>query len=252
MGVKMIKGILFDKDGTLIDFFSIWPTATRNVLDIFCVENGIKEEKLVKSKIYEKIGMTDDEILENAKVTFASYTQVSSDICEILKQCGYNFSIEKVKETLKTLFKKEISNIEHLYKTFTDNEKMLQVLKEKYNLKIGLATADDENAAKECLQKLNVLKYFDYVGGDDNVKKSKPHKDILVEFCKTNDLREEEVIVVGDTKNDMAFAKNNNAKFIAVLSGVGKEEDFLGTADYIINSVDDILNLFKNIELEKI
>ena len=40
----MIKGILFDKDGTLIDFFSLWLGAAKAVVIQFLKENELSEE----------------------------------------------------------------------------------------------------------------------------------------------------------------------------------------------------------------
>ena len=37
----MIKGILFDKDGTLIDFFSLWLGAAKAVVIQFLKENEL-------------------------------------------------------------------------------------------------------------------------------------------------------------------------------------------------------------------
>ena len=37
----MIKGILFDKDGTLVDFFSLWLQAATAVVPVFLRKNGI-------------------------------------------------------------------------------------------------------------------------------------------------------------------------------------------------------------------
>ena len=42
----MIKGILFDKDGTLIDFFSIWPEIGKRVIPAFLTLNGIEDKKI--------------------------------------------------------------------------------------------------------------------------------------------------------------------------------------------------------------
>lgn len=46
----MIKGILFDKDGTLIDFFSLWLGAAKAVVIQFLKENELSEE--VKERVF--------------------------------------------------------------------------------------------------------------------------------------------------------------------------------------------------------
>ena len=38
-----IKGILFDKDGTLIDFFSLWLAAAERAIPEFLAEQGLPQ-----------------------------------------------------------------------------------------------------------------------------------------------------------------------------------------------------------------
>ena len=44
-----IKGILFDKDGTLIDFFSLWLYAARRVIPEFIRGNDLEEKQNTQS-----------------------------------------------------------------------------------------------------------------------------------------------------------------------------------------------------------
>lgn len=56
----MIKGILFDKDGTLIDFFSLWLGAAKAVVIQFLKENELSEE--VKERVFYAMGIENGEI----------------------------------------------------------------------------------------------------------------------------------------------------------------------------------------------
>ena len=95
-------------------------------------------------------------------------------------------------------------------------------------------------SAKSCLKKLGTYQEFDYVGADDGVKRPKPEADMFLEFQHKFNLKPEEIAVVGDTYNDVVFARNNGGIAIGVLSGVSSEEDFRGEADYILDSVKDL------------
>ena len=55
-----IKGILFDKDGTLIDFFSLWLYAARRVIPEFIRGNNLEEKQNtteLENVLYESIGI---------------------------------------------------------------------------------------------------------------------------------------------------------------------------------------------------
>ena len=118
---------------------------------------------------------------------------------------------------------------------------------EESQLEIGLATADTVPSAKNCLKRLEVLEKFDYVGADDGVLRPKPEADMFLEFQKKFGLKPQEIAVVGDTYNDIRFARENGGVAIGVLSGVSQEADFCGEADYILNSVGELPQLLEQI-----
>lgn len=62
---------------------------------------------------------------------------------------------------------------------------------------------------KNCLKRLEVLEKFDYVGADDGVLRPKPEADMFLEFQKKFGLKPQEIAVVGDTYNDIRFAREN-------------------------------------------
>ena len=69
------------------------------------------------------------------------------------------------------------------------------------------------------------------------------------EFRKISGLDKDEIIIVGDTLCDMKFSKNCGCKSIGVLSGVSSEKDLKEKADYIIDSVADLIPALRDISL---
>jgi len=58
----------------------------------------------------------------------------------------------------------------------------------------------------------------------------------------------ENILVVGDTINDMNFAHNGGAIAVGVLSGVSSREQLAPAADYILDSVADVPALIRQLE----
>lgn len=84
---------------------------------------------------------------------------------------------------------------------------------------------------------LEVEQYFDYIGADDGRLRPKSEPDMLVEFAGIMGIPTSQVAVVGDTYNDILFARKCNSIAVGVLSGVSRYEDFCGEADYILESI---------------
>ena len=241
--MTVIRGILFDKDGTLLDFNSMWiPIAiglTREVIK----ELEISSIKDINSKLLNSIGVTHGIInpsgvlsvgtVEDIKVCFAS---------TLVKEKVSSNKIEHLEILVADNMKRLIKENAYLIKPIGDLPKLFDRLKKK-NIILGLATSDTFESAKFCLKQLGVFDYFSFIGGDDGILKSKPHPDLLNEFCFICGLEPEEIAVVGDTPVDLELARNGRAGMaIAVLSGTNKEADFPKKADIIIPSVECLVD----------
>ncbi len=236
-GKKRIRGILFDKDGTLIDFNSIWIPLAFNLTDKLC--NQYKLVNKDKAALLERIGIqSDGNILQNS--IYASGTE--EDIAEAfyiyikeLETCPTEFDsvLKYVRYEIKTYMKSHESQIQSVQ----DAGRTLAALR-KMGLTLGVSTSDNEENTRVCLKATGLLKYFQYIGCPDDSRNPKPSGDILMDFGAKFSINPEEIAVVGDTATDIAFAKQNHAGLaIGVLSGAGYKEDFNEAADYILPSI---------------
>lgn len=57
--------------------------------------------------------------------------------------------------------------------------------------------------------------------------------------------------MVGDNPNDMRFGRNGGAVAIGVKSGTGTEDMLREQADYLLDSVDDLVDLIDQINTEE-
>lgn len=242
-----IKGILFDKDGTLIDFYSVWLKAAKEVIVRFIDINLIEDVYGNLDKyILDKIGVKDDKVDAQGALGYKSYYEIAECIHSALKEINIIIETETVYRQIVELFEisTEIENTD--IKPLCDIKELIKELKRE-NIYVGLATADTIISAEKCLEKLDILDEFDFIGGDNGVLKPKPESDMFNLFAEMFNLEPEEIAVVGDTYCDITFAKNSGGIAIGVLSGVSKEEDFRGNADYIIQSVKELGVLLKSI-----
>ena len=174
----MIRGILFDKDGTLVDFFSLWLQAALAVTPAFLEENHIQPDKDMTDYVLRAMGVEDGKVDPRGALAYKSYQEIAADICQALEKKGITLDPARVQEQLERLFDENVTGKNLSYTQVTDIKKMLRALKER-GICVGLATADTMRSAKSCLKKLGTYQEFDYVGADDGVKRPKPEADMF-------------------------------------------------------------------------
>ncbi|WP_310603941.1 HAD family hydrolase [Anaerosporobacter sp.] len=241
-----IKGVLFDKDGTLIDFFSLWLKAATEVIPKLMKELSIDSMPEMKEYLLNTIGVRDGAVDPNGGLSYKSYGEIAEDIKEALAEKDVYVDVSRTHKLLVKLFEEFATGENVQFQTFTPMKEMLTSLKRE-GIYVGLATADTLHSARVCLEKLDILEMFDFVGGDDGIMQPKPHPEMFDLFTQRYKLQPEEVAIVGDTPNDMLFAKQCGAIAIGVLSGVSNKEDLMENGDYIISSVDELLSLLHTI-----
>lgn len=104
--------------------------------------------------------------------------------------------------------------------------------------KVMLCTSKPEEFAKKILEGLNLLKYFDFVGGAtfDGTRNQKVE---VIEYvlAENNIVDRSQVVMVGDRKYDIVGAKQAGLDSVGVLYGFGDREEFQAAgADYIVET----------------
>ena len=83
-------------------------------------------------------------------------------------------------------------------------------------VRLGLVTASTRRVVEPNLVRLNLAGVFDAIRYADDVERSKPHPDALIEALEELGLRAERTVYVGDTLVDLAMARAAGAPFVAV------------------------------------
>lgn len=90
-------------------------------------------------------------------------------------------------------------------------------------------------------------KYFDFIGGSLTDGSRITKIQVLDYVLKTNEIKNpQEVLMIGDTKFDIAGAKHFGLKSLAVTYGYGTEKELLERKpDFVANSPKEILQIIK-------
>lgn len=236
----MIKGILFDKDGTLIEFMNVWHEIIGNILKALETEyhfSGKTVEVIKEVSGYLKNSFTNESIIQ--------YYATS----EIVKTWQRVLSEEAAAEgtityqELMNLFNKKAMD-EHIEINAVDGAReLLNYLKER-NYILGVATADTLASATFSLNKAGILPYFDYIGCNEEGTAPKPAADLAVRFCEEKHLRPEEVLIVGDSVTDMLFAENAGTGFAGINTAYNDHKKFSEHGKLSVDRIYDIIAEF--------
>ena len=186
----MIKAIIFDMDGVLVDSKKAWFVVFNKTLEHF-------EHKTVgKREFEEKIWAKN--FNETAKVYFS-------------------VNLAEIRDYYQTLFNTFKENLG----TFQDTSKVLDKLKQA-GFRLIVATNTHREHAIRVLREVGLFKYFELVIGGDDVPNGKPEPDIILEAFKRLHLNAENVLYVGDTIWDSVACKGADVRFV----GFGIDGDF--------------------------
>ena len=217
----MLKAIIFDLDGTLVDSLPYHHESWR----IFFKNNNLEEHDF-------------SEVLKEYKGggTLELMTSVFGDMYtkDELKTMTDDKEI-----IFRDIYKSKIYPIEGL-KKFLDNLKENNIL-----LSIG-SNAIRKNVLMT-IEELSITNYFSYIICGDEVSKGKPDPEMYIKTLSNLNIRKDECVIFEDSIEGVTAAKNADIKVIGVTSSQSSEilksaGAFKTIENYTTINVDNLLN----------
>src|SRR5262245_44622894 len=192
MAPKSIRGILFDKDGTLIDFRSQWLPAYRAAVAMLTSRDEAKSRRLLQLAGYDPVSNHLDPASPLACGT-------NRQIIEIwAKELGLAASLEFVAGVEAMFHEIATANA----RPITDLKALFGRLHARGGA-IGVATMDSTATAGANLRDFGVSDLVDFVIGADAGHGIKPDPGMLLAFCAAGGFSPAEAAMVGDSVLDL-------------------------------------------------
>lgn len=238
-----IKGILFDKDGTLLDFVGLWGTwalTVTGLLEQAVLQAGGKltvDRGKVLGLILDNGGAVVDYDVEGP-LAMATEAETTAVLAWQLYAAGvpWNEAMRQVRLLLDSAM--ETVRQQRSAKPVPQLEPLLARCRE-LGLRLGVVTADRTSEASAHLEWMGLGAYFASIVGTDLVPLGKPDPSMALLACAELGLRPEEVLVIGDSNADMQMGKRAGAALTVGYAPGGKMEHLLD-ADEIIRSYDEL------------
>jgi HAD superfamily hydrolase (TIGR01509 family) len=212
----MVRGVVFDLDGTLTDSIEAYYEAFREAT----ARCGIQIKK--------------EEVLESMAMGHLIWDRAISK--EVTNR------EEKIKQCMKIMPEVFLSAIERV-KPFPGVDTLLETLRCR-KVRIGIVTSSSRDALQP-LHNHRLLDCFDATVTREDGLRIKPSGDGIVECLRRMQVRAGHAVMVGDSALDIRAGKEANTLTIGVLSGIGtlsQMEEAAPTA--IVEGVKDLLTLW--------
>ncbi len=223
-----IKGLLFDKDGTLFDFNATW--------GVWCAGfiRDISEGDITLARSLSEVMEFDLDrgaFQESAKFIAGTVDDILEPLQAFLPAWGRDDLLQHIFESASTAPQVPVVALAPLLQRFRGN-----------SLTIGVATNDNEMPAHAHLRSVEILEYFDFVSGCDSGYGAKPEPGMLLGFCEATGLEPHEVAMVGDSTHDLHAGRAAGMVNIGVLTGPARAEDLEPFADVVLQDIGAIPN----------
>jgi HAD superfamily hydrolase (TIGR01549 family) len=204
----MVKCVVFDVDGTLIDTGEAIIASLQKVLQ-------------------EDLGQT--------------YEEAELDFCfgipgvVTLQRLG-------VRDTDKSLAKwiKYLDDFSGSMKVFDGIAQCLKRIRE-LNLKAGIVTSKTKDEFESNFIPFGLAEYFDFVVCADDTDRHKPHPEPILKLLELSGHSPEDIVYIGDTKYDKECADGAGVSFGLALWGAKSSEGF--ESAYLLKKPEDILSM---------
>ncbi|MGG0177505.1 HAD family hydrolase [Gottfriedia acidiceleris] len=217
----MIKAVIFDFDGLIVDTESVWFEAYKEVLQRY-------ELELTLQKFSEVVG-TSDEIL-------------------------FDFINTNLKEPIE----KEL--IEQMAKELVDEKLLKPSLRESVEdylisaknagLKIALASSSSKEWVESFLKKLNIYEYFSVIKTKEDVKKVKPDPELYLKAIEEIGVQASEAVAFEDSLNGLIAATKAGLHCVIVPNQVTSHLEFenhsLRLSSMAEKSLEDVIKHLTN------
>ncbi|KQV32321.1 haloacid dehalogenase [Rhizobium sp. Root1203] len=236
--MRAIKGILFDKDGTLLDYDESWLPVNRELARI-----ASEGDPRLADRLLLACGMdpATGHIVPDSLLAAGNTRQIADG----LVAAGSRVDAVELTIKLDELF----SNAAEFSVPVTDLSAFFRRLHAR-GFRLGIASSDNERSIRQTAQRFGFAEFVDYVAGYDSGFGTKPEPGMVLGFCAATGLDPTEIAVVGDNNHDLHMGRNAKAGVtVAVLTGTGSRESLAAASDYCLNDITELEGLLPDLQL---
>jgi len=232
-----IKGILFDKDGTLLDYVATWMSLNQTAALAAAGGDRTLADRLLAVGGYDAAA---NRVRGGSPLAAGTNRQIAA--CWADQMPGSD--LDALTREVERVF---TEGGRHSATPVTELAPLFARLRDR-DLRLGVATSDSEAGAHATLGHFGVVELLDFLAGYDSGYDPKPSPELVGGFCEATGLTAAEVSVVGDNLHDLEMGRAAGAGLlVGVLTGTGVHDDLVAHADHVLDSIVELETLLDEI-----
>ncbi len=223
--------VIFDKDGTIIDFRSMWATWAIDLATALEAATG----RPIEAALFTMLGFErgSGRIRPDGGLAATPMNQLRERTLAILMAGGLDEALASA--ALETVW--HAPDPVGQAHPLTDLPGLFARLHDR-GIAVAIATSDDRAPTLRTLDALGVAAAVDAICCADDGIAIKPAPDPVLALCQTVQVSPARTAVVGDAPADLEMGRAAGvARTVGVLTGVGTEGDLRPSAHVVIDSV---------------
>lgn len=224
-----LRAILFDKDGTLLDYWASWGPINVAAADLAARGDAARAARFLAVGGVDGAGRA-----ASAHSVLAAGS--ANDIARAWVEAGADFGVDELTTALDDLFCASVGDVVPV----GDLAAILGGLKRR-GLALGIASSDGEAAIRATVARFGLGDLVDFVAGWDSGHGPKPEPGMVHAFCRAVGVAPAEVAMVGDTLHDLAMGRAAGVGLrVGVLTGTGTADVLGREADLVLAGIHDL------------
>lgn len=209
----MIKAVIFDMDGLMIETEHLQSKSFEHVLKKYGANPEFNEDGVIQT-----VGVT-----------------AKDNLIRLKEKHNINESIENLLGQKRKVYKELL--LENIY----PKKGLLTLLKKlkEGNFKLAVASSSSREHINLVLSGLGIKEKFDVIVSGEEIKKGKPHPDIFLIAADKLNTEPINCLVLEDAQSGVEAGKAANMKVIAIPNQYTRSHDFT-KADVIISSLEEV------------
>ena len=210
-----MRAVLFDKDGTLMQFAPFWAPVAERAFAALSARLGAPQRA---AALKEAVGLTGSGIESDGVLCAGTYAQMAQIVRRLFPESGASVTAEE----MKALFCEFAAEGEVLPTCKNLRETLISL--RRCGFLLFVVTTDFPEVTGICLSGLGISDLFEEVFTDDGVHPAKPDPAVIREICEKYSVSPRDMCMVGDTATDIKFASAGGVRSVCVGNAAGADD----------------------------